>query len=241
MAVNRVDYGGNTLIDLTSDTVTADTLASGATAHDKSGAKITGTAAITVTHSITLSSSEPSGGNEGDVWLVGSGGKGSTEVNIEVSTTFSTGSSSSNISAIIDGSTSTYWQSSSRSSSGTKYILFTLSEAVTLTSFECYSASSSYRPTTTETLQVSSDGSSWTDAGTFASQTTNTFTGTWANVKYIRIYSTRSSRLYINECTLGYTATELWDYEFTKLYQKTASGWTEMANLDALKSGAWKF
>ena len=43
MAVNKVTYGGKTLVDLTSDTVTADKLASGVTAHDKSGNKITGT------------------------------------------------------------------------------------------------------------------------------------------------------------------------------------------------------
>lgn len=43
MAVNKVVYGGNTLIDLTSDTVTPDKLAVGATAHDKTGAQITGT------------------------------------------------------------------------------------------------------------------------------------------------------------------------------------------------------
>ena len=42
MAINKVIYGGNTLIDLTADTVTAATLLSGATAHDKSGATITG-------------------------------------------------------------------------------------------------------------------------------------------------------------------------------------------------------
>lgn len=41
--VNKVIYGGNTLIDLTADTITADKLASGITAHDKSGASITGT------------------------------------------------------------------------------------------------------------------------------------------------------------------------------------------------------
>ena len=40
--VNRVDYGGNTLIDLTADTVAADKLLSGYTAHDRSGAAITG-------------------------------------------------------------------------------------------------------------------------------------------------------------------------------------------------------
>lgn len=41
--VNKVIYGGTTLIDLTADTVTASDLASGVTAHDKSGATITGT------------------------------------------------------------------------------------------------------------------------------------------------------------------------------------------------------
>ena len=43
MAINKVVYGSNTLIDLTADTVTADKLAQGITAHDKSGAQITGT------------------------------------------------------------------------------------------------------------------------------------------------------------------------------------------------------
>lgn len=41
--INKVIYGGNTLIDLTADTVTPDKLAEGVTAHDKSGAIITGT------------------------------------------------------------------------------------------------------------------------------------------------------------------------------------------------------
>lgn len=43
MAINKVIYGGNTLIDLTGDTVTPDKLLSGYTAHDKSGAAIEGT------------------------------------------------------------------------------------------------------------------------------------------------------------------------------------------------------
>lgn len=41
--VNKVVYGNETLIDLTADTVTADKLAKGYTAHDKSGEIITGT------------------------------------------------------------------------------------------------------------------------------------------------------------------------------------------------------
>lgn len=43
MAINKVVYGGNTLIDLTADTITAADLAQGVTAHDRSGATITGT------------------------------------------------------------------------------------------------------------------------------------------------------------------------------------------------------
>lgn len=41
--INKVIYGGTTLIDLTADTITAADLQSGVTAHDKSGATITGT------------------------------------------------------------------------------------------------------------------------------------------------------------------------------------------------------
>lgn len=41
--VNKVIYGGKTLVDLTADTVTAENLHVGITAHDKSGATITGT------------------------------------------------------------------------------------------------------------------------------------------------------------------------------------------------------
>lgn len=43
MAINKIVYGGNTLIDLTSDTVAVENLLSGFTAHDRSGTIITGT------------------------------------------------------------------------------------------------------------------------------------------------------------------------------------------------------
>ena len=43
MAVNKVVYGTTVLVDLTGDTVTADKLLKGATAHDASGEPITGT------------------------------------------------------------------------------------------------------------------------------------------------------------------------------------------------------
>ncbi len=43
MAVNKVEYAGKVLLDLTEDTVSPDKLISGATCHDKTGAKIVGT------------------------------------------------------------------------------------------------------------------------------------------------------------------------------------------------------
>lgn len=41
--VNKIIYGGRTLLDLTGDTVSPDKVLTGITAHDKSGAPITGT------------------------------------------------------------------------------------------------------------------------------------------------------------------------------------------------------
>lgn len=43
MSINKVLYGTNVLVDLTTDTVTSDTLLKGYTAHNKSGNQITGT------------------------------------------------------------------------------------------------------------------------------------------------------------------------------------------------------
>lgn len=43
MAINKVVYGDSTLVDLTGDTVTAEHLEQGYTAHDKAGNPVTGT------------------------------------------------------------------------------------------------------------------------------------------------------------------------------------------------------
>ena len=42
MGVNKVVYGGKTVVDLTGDTVTASALAEGATAHNAAGEQIVG-------------------------------------------------------------------------------------------------------------------------------------------------------------------------------------------------------
>lgn len=58
MAVNKVVYntenGAVTLMDLTGDSVTADTLAEGATAHDARGERIVGTMPRPVVENWTL-------------------------------------------------------------------------------------------------------------------------------------------------------------------------------------------
>ena len=47
MAINKVKLSnGETLIDISGDTVTPETLGEGVIAHDKTGAKITGTAKV---------------------------------------------------------------------------------------------------------------------------------------------------------------------------------------------------
>lgn len=53
MAVNKVIFGGETVVDLTTDTVTAAKMLSGTTAHDKSGTKVTGTIPSQAAQTIT--------------------------------------------------------------------------------------------------------------------------------------------------------------------------------------------
>ena len=68
MAVNHVIINGETVVDLRNDTVSADKLLSGYTAHDKSGAKITGNVTFSTVYT---GSGEPSSslGEEGDLYL----------------------------------------------------------------------------------------------------------------------------------------------------------------------------
>lgn len=68
MAVNKVIFGQNTLIDISSDTVSADNLLTGTTAHDKSGNQITGAVSFVTVYE---GAAEPSSsvGNDGDIYL----------------------------------------------------------------------------------------------------------------------------------------------------------------------------
>lgn len=68
MAVNHVIINGETVVDLRNDTVSADKMLSGYTAHDKSGAKITGN--VTFSTVYTGSGAPNAGiGSDGDIYL----------------------------------------------------------------------------------------------------------------------------------------------------------------------------
>ncbi len=68
MARNKVVYNGQTLIDLTSDTVEADNLLSGYTAHKKDGTQITGEVDF-VTYYTGSTNPSSSLGSNGDIYL----------------------------------------------------------------------------------------------------------------------------------------------------------------------------
>lgn len=61
MAVNKVSVNGKIILDMSGDTVYPEMLAKGITAHDKSGAKITGTLEVPATEERTVELSMPSG------------------------------------------------------------------------------------------------------------------------------------------------------------------------------------
>lgn len=66
--VAYVSYYGETLIDLTGDTVTADKLLAGATAHDASGSAVTG-AVVTQVYRTGSGAPEDSLGADGDLYF----------------------------------------------------------------------------------------------------------------------------------------------------------------------------
>lgn len=68
MAVNKVNYGNTTLIDLTDTTATADTILNGYKAYGRDGVAVNGTVAF---QTIYTGSTDPSSsvGVNGDIYL----------------------------------------------------------------------------------------------------------------------------------------------------------------------------
>lgn len=80
---NKVVYGTTVLVDLTSDTVTESTLAKGVTAHDKTGASITGTLTAPTEQSKTVDLAMASGNQT----IIPDSGKTLSQVTITKPTT----------------------------------------------------------------------------------------------------------------------------------------------------------
>lgn len=68
MAINKVVYGTTVLVDLTADTVSANDLLTGVTAHDKSGNSIMGTV-VTQVYRIGSGLPDDSVGKDGDLYF----------------------------------------------------------------------------------------------------------------------------------------------------------------------------
>lgn len=68
MAINKVEYYGLTLLDLTKDTVTADKMLQGYTAHNSAGEIVTGNMTV---QAFRVGSDLPSDaiGNDGDIYF----------------------------------------------------------------------------------------------------------------------------------------------------------------------------
>lgn len=68
MAVSKVVYGTTVLVDLTGDTVAADKLLTGYTAHDRAGNTVTGTV-VTQTYRTGSGAPDDSLGADGDLYF----------------------------------------------------------------------------------------------------------------------------------------------------------------------------
>ena len=75
--INKIVIGGEAKLDLTGDTVTPATLAKGATAHDKSGAQITGTMEASAGGDYNIAATTNSDGTQ-NLAITDAGGGGSS-------------------------------------------------------------------------------------------------------------------------------------------------------------------
>ena len=69
MSVNKVSINGTTVLDLTADTVTPETLSTGVTAHNAAGELITGTHIEPVTYYKGKNNPSSNLGKNGDIYL----------------------------------------------------------------------------------------------------------------------------------------------------------------------------
>ena len=113
-----------------------------------------------------------------------------------------------------DSNDSTYFWSNQAQDAG-QYILITFSDFVNLNSFSTYSSNSTDFPHSNNYLQVSTNGTNWTDIGAFSDAQTSTFSSITnaKGIKYARIYAKENDPgmhwLVLNEITMSYESVGL--------------------------------
>ena len=128
------------------------------------------------------------------------------DVTIAASTNYTT--NAGQLSNLVDGNEDTSWQSKDNQSFG-KYVQLTFSAPVKVTSVRVLSKQSAQSPQN-QTLQISSDGTTWTDIGTVNTTDVTVTTNLDMSVKYVRLYqkSWYFSQLCLNEINVNYTTTK---------------------------------
>ena len=128
------------------------------------------------------------------------------DVTIAASTNYTT--NAGQISNLVDGNEDTYWQSNDYQRLG-RYVLLTFSAPVKVTSVRVLSKQSTQSPQN-QTLQISSDGTTWTDIGTVNTTDVTVTANLDMSVKYVRLYqkSWYYRQLYLNEINVNYTTTK---------------------------------
>ena len=235
MGVNKIIYGGATLIDLTADTVTPDKLAAGAVAHNAAGESITGALA---TRHLYSGDAAPavSLGEAGDVYLqLRQYDAGPPEITVSASYTTYQGA----LSNLVDGNTSTYWWSGTAQSAGA-YVMLTFSAPANVTAVQVVTTNNTGDCASSgNKLQYTQDGSTWITVGSFNGSTTCTFSGlSLTGVKALRIYaaSSASNWLCINEITVSRTAAA--DVVETTAYLRGSGGWKQLTDGSAINGAA---
>lgn len=255
MAVNKVVYGGTTLIDISDTTATASTILSGYGAYGNDGVWIDGTATSGggSGQGIYCGTSAPSSstGSNGDIYFLMSAG--STVEAYPASYTSSNMSSTSNASKCIgvsaeDGSATGNMYSSGSSTTGVVEYSFDLSSIpsnATISSVSCdVMAHEENSSRSTFTLQLYS-GSTAKGSATTVSGTSNTVyslsCGSWTRSE-IDSLVLHTEYGYYGGLVAGATLTIVYEAEaqYSATITGTASGWTITSNSMYQKSsGSW--
>lgn len=129
------------------------------------------------------------------------------DVDVTIAASTNYGTNAGQISNLVDGNEDTYWQSNDYQRRS-RFVLLTFSAPVKVTSVRVLSKQSTQSPQN-QTLQISSDGTTWTDIGTVNTTDVTVTTNLDKSVKYVRLYYNNwyisSSQLYLNEINVNYT------------------------------------